>query len=93
MCHPDIVCVTILTHRIPSSGNDMWPNKQDAIEMNASFLIARHGSGASPYARKTACSLKDDGDHEGHLIWNEVADKIEHRQYKVSHRRLEPAVQ
>jgi hypothetical protein len=54
----------------------MWPSFKDAVEMYASFLIARHGSGASGYARKTAGSLENEGDHEGHEIWNEVADII-----------------
>lgn len=48
----------------------MWPSLEDTVEMYASFLIARHGSGASGYARKTAGSLENEGDHEGHKIWN-----------------------
>jgi hypothetical protein len=46
------------------------------------------------YARKTAGSLENEGDHEGHEIWNEVADIIDRRQSnKVSRRSLEIAVQ
>jgi hypothetical protein len=72
----------------------MWPSLEDAVEMYASFLIARHGSGASGYARKTAGSLENEGDHEGHKICNEVADIIDRRQSnKVSRRSLEIAVQ
>jgi hypothetical protein len=72
----------------------MWPSLEDAVEMYARFLIARHGSGASGYARKTAGSLENEGDHEGHKIWNEVADIIDRRQSnKVSRRSLEIAVQ
>ena len=72
----------------------MWPSLEDAVEMYASLLMARHGSGASGYARKTAGSLENEGDHEGHEIWNEVADIIDRRQSnKVSRRSLEIAVQ
>jgi hypothetical protein len=72
----------------------MWPSFKDAVEMYASFLIARHESGASGYARKTAGSLENEGDHEGHEIWNEVADIIDRRQSnKMSRRSLEIAVQ
>jgi hypothetical protein len=72
----------------------MWPSLRDAVEMYAGFLIARHGPGASRYARKTAGSLENEGDPAGHVIWNEVADIIDRRQSaKVSRRSLETAVQ
>lgn len=72
----------------------MWLTKKEAAEMYAIFLIARRGPGASRYARKTAGSLEGEGDHAGHVIWNEVADIIDHRHSnKASRRSFETAVQ
>jgi hypothetical protein len=59
----------------------MWMVTQDeAIEMYARMFRARHGRAASKLARKTALSLESKGDHEGHDVWNEVADTIDREQ-------------
>jgi len=56
----------------------MWvPTQDEAISMYARFLKARHGTAASELARKTAKTLKDQGDLEGHKIWNAVADTVD----------------
>jgi len=53
----------------------MWvPTQDEAILMFARFLKARHGTAAGNFARKTAKTLQDEGDPEGHKIWNAVAD-------------------
>ena len=57
----------------------MWISEQEAVEMYARFLAARHGTAASKLARKKASSLQLSGDLEGHRIWNDVADTIERR--------------
>ena len=57
----------------------MWlPTKTEAVEMFARHLKSRYRSGSAKRARKTAEAMKAQGDHEGHKIWNEVADAIEH---------------
>ena len=56
----------------------MWvPTQDEAILMFARFLKARRGTAASELARKTAKTLKDEGDLEGHKIWNAVADAVD----------------
>jgi hypothetical protein len=57
----------------------MWiPTKAEAVEMFALHLEARYRSGSLKRARKTAEVMKAKGDHEGHKIWNDVADRVEH---------------
>jgi len=56
----------------------MWmPTEDEAVEMFARHLVARHRAGASPRARQKAESLKSQGDLRGHQIWNAVADTAE----------------
>jgi len=56
----------------------MWvPTEYEAVLMYAQFLKARHGTAASKLARNTAKTLQDEGDLEGHKIWDAVADAIE----------------
>jgi hypothetical protein len=56
----------------------MWiPTQGEAVEMYAHFLVARHGKGASRYARKTADKLQAKGDVAGHTIWSRVADAVD----------------
>ena len=56
----------------------MWmPTEDEAVEMFARYLVARHKAGASPRARQKAESLKSQGDLRGHKIWNAVADTAE----------------
>ena len=56
----------------------MWmPTQNEAVEMYARFLSARHGKAAGKYARKTADRLLAKGDIPGHMIWNRVADTVE----------------
>lgn len=57
----------------------MWITRNEAVEMYARFLQARHKNVASKLARKTANSLESRGDLDGHRIWNEVADVIDRR--------------
>jgi len=81
------------THNFHANGGrEMWLTKDDAVQMYARFWIARHGSAASRLARETAASLQVNGDHEGHVIWNQVADNIDRRlSSKMS--RPEPVLQ
>src|SRR5262249_59562812 len=56
----------------------MWvPTQDEAVLLYAHFLKVRHGAAASKLARKKASKLQDDGDHEGHKIWNAVADAVD----------------
>ena len=56
----------------------MWvPTQDEAVEMYARFLAARHGLAAGRLARKTADSLQAKGDFEGYAIWARVAEVIE----------------
>jgi len=56
----------------------MWvPTQDEAVLIYARFLKARHGAAAGKLARRKASKLQDDGDHEGHKIWNAVADAAE----------------
>jgi hypothetical protein len=56
----------------------MWvPTQDEAILMFARSLKARRGIAASKLARKTAKTLQDEGDLEGHKIWNAVADAVD----------------
>jgi hypothetical protein len=52
----------------------MWITTDEAVEMYARFLLARHGRRASELAREKASSLQKRGDVGGYKIWNEVAD-------------------
>src|SRR5262249_9255937 len=63
-------CHTQNSHGI--RGNVMWfPTQNDAVEMFARFLKARHGTAASKLARKTAASLQNEGDVNGCKIWTQ----------------------
>jgi len=56
----------------------MWiPTEDEAVEMYACFLIARHGRVAGQYARRTADRLRSRGDLAGCAIWNRVANAVE----------------
>jgi hypothetical protein len=58
----------------------MWlPTQDEAVDMYASYLAARHGTAAAQYARKTADKLLAKGDFAGHSIWSRVADVVERR--------------
>ena len=61
----------------------MWiPTQDEAVEMYASFLVARHGRAAARYARKTAEKLRSRRDFQGCAIWTRVADTVERRAAK-----------
>jgi len=63
----------------------MWmPTQDDAVEIYADYLMARHGRSAHQYARKTADKLQRNGDREGYVAWNRVADAIERRAGKTA---------
>jgi hypothetical protein len=65
----------------------MWfPSQDEAVEMFARFLTARHNNAAGRYARKTADKLLKKGDFQGYAIWNRVADVVEAK--SSSHREL-----
>jgi hypothetical protein len=56
----------------------MWfPTENEAVEMFARCLAARHRAGASRRARGKAESLKNQGDLAGHKIWNDIADAVD----------------
>jgi hypothetical protein len=58
----------------------MWlPTQDEAVDMFARYLAARHGSTAAQYARETADKLLAKGDFAGHSIWIRVADVVESR--------------
>jgi len=58
----------------------MWvPTQDEAVEMYARYLAARHGKAAGRYARKTAERLQAKGDFSGCAIWSRVADAVEDR--------------
>ncbi len=53
----------------------MWmPTEDEAVEMFARHLVARHRAGASPRTREKVESLTRQGDAKGYQIWNAVAD-------------------
>jgi len=67
----------------------MWfPTQDEAVELYARFLAARHGSGAERHARRTAERLQAEGDHAGHAIWSRVADAVEQSKAKEPRRAL-----
>jgi len=58
----------------------MWlPTQDEAVDMFARYLAARHGSTAAQYARESADKLFAKGDFAGHSIWTRVADVVESR--------------
>lgn len=58
----------------------MWiPTQDEAVEMYARFLAARHGGAAARLARKTAENFQTTGDSDGHTIWSHVANAVERR--------------
>jgi len=70
-------------------GDVMWvPTQDEAVLIYARFLKAHHGTGASNFARKTAKSLQDEGDLEGHKIWNAVADAVDRPPHQWPQPRL-----
>ena len=71
----------------------MWLTKEDAVEMYARFLVARHGLAASRVARERAAWFQARGDADGHLIYNQVADNIDRRQSRSKMSRPEPELQ
>lgn len=55
----------------------MWvPTQDDAIDMFARYFESRYRSGSATRAREAAAEMKAKGDHHGHKIWNDVADRI-----------------
>ena len=68
-------------------GFAMWfPTQDEAVQLYARFLVARHGSGAVRHARRTAERLQAEGDHAGHAIWSRVADAVEQSKSKQPRR-------
>jgi hypothetical protein len=61
----------------------MWmPTHDEAVEIYADYLTARHGRSAHRYARKTADKLQRNGDLAGYTAWNLVADALERKARK-----------
>lgn len=55
----------------------MWfPSEQDAVEMFAAHFEARHRSGAVVKAKDIARRLQQNGDQEGFLLWEAIADTV-----------------
>jgi hypothetical protein len=50
---------------------------EQAIEIHARALSRRLKSDAPANARERAAQLKEKGDHEGHLVWLNVAETSE----------------
>lgn len=67
----------------------MWiPTQSESIEMFARHFETFHRAGAAERARRTAAALAEKGDRDGHAVWIEVADRIEHlRQPQLLARR------
>jgi len=55
----------------------MQITSHDAVVMFARYCQARLGKAASRKVRATAKALEQRGDHEGHVVWNQVADEID----------------
>src|SRR5262249_60637452 len=70
---------TLLSHSESCGSAGMRISKEEAVEMYARFWIAHHKQNAGSLAREVATSLERSGDHDGHKIWNEVADAIDSR--------------
>ena len=57
----------------------MWvPTEAEAVEMFSRYFEAHYRSGAVERARETAGAMRAKGDHDGHKIWNDVAERIDH---------------
>jgi hypothetical protein len=67
-----------LQHILAAEGAMWVPTQNEATVMYARFLKARHGTEAGKFARKTAETLQNEGDLEGHKVWNAVADAVDH---------------
>jgi hypothetical protein len=68
----------VLRHILAAEGAMWVPTQDEAIVMFARFLKARHGTAAGKFARTTAETLQNEGDLEGHKVWNAVADAVDH---------------
>jgi hypothetical protein len=55
----------------------MQITSHDAVVMFARYCQARLGKAASRKVRATAQALEKRGDHQGHAVWNQVADEID----------------
>jgi hypothetical protein len=56
----------------------MWvPTRNEAVDMFARHFEARHRHGAFARAKEIAASMKAKDDHDGHRIWNDVAERID----------------
>ena len=55
-------------------------SQDEANEMYARFLIARNGITAEKIAKEKAKALQQQGDLNGHKVWNAVADRIDRLQ-------------
>jgi predicted N-acetyltransferase YhbS len=56
----------------------MWvPTQSTAIETSARHDETRHRADAAERARRTAATLAEKGDHQGHAVWSQVADSVE----------------
>ena len=59
-------------------GSGMWvPTQSTAIETSARHDETRHRADAAERARRTAATLAEKGDHQGHAVWSQVADSVE----------------
>jgi len=67
----------------------MWfPTQDEAVELYARFLAARHGSAAERHARRTAERLQAEGEHGGRASGSGVADVVEQSKAKEPWRAL-----
>lgn len=68
----------------------MHITSHDAVVMFARYCRARLGKAASRKVRATAKALEERGDHEGHAVWNQVADEIDGGIKPVTKRAARP---
>ena len=59
------------------------PTQDEAVEIYADYLTARHGGSAFRYARKTVDKLQRNGDLAGYTAWNRVSDTLERKARKI----------
>jgi hypothetical protein len=62
----------------------------EAVVMFARYCQARLGKAASRKVRITAKALEKRGDHQGHAVWNQVADEIDKGVKPVSRSASKP---
>jgi hypothetical protein len=68
----------------------MQITSHEAVVMFARYCRARLGKAASRKVRATAKELEKRGDHQGQVVWNQVADEIDKGVKPVTRRAAKP---